>query len=252
MEGEKMNHITQNLARKIIIALDVKNREEARAVLESLPQARIFKVGLELFTAEGPTMLELVKSYEKEVFLDLKLHDIPNTVAGAVKAAVRHGVSMLTLHTSGGREMMKKAVEAARETAEKESKPLPLILGVTVLTSLKDNDLEEIGFSSDSRNQVLRLARLAVEAGVEGIVCSPQEIELLRSELGNKIKIITPGIRPAWAEAQDQKRILTPGEAIQKGADYLVIGRPITQAQIPGEAFARVLEELESAAVKSS
>lgn len=235
------------IARKIIIALDVKNGDEARAVLESLPEARIFKVGLELYTAEGPAMIDLVKSFGKEVFLDLKLHDIPNTVAGAVKSAVRHGIAMLTLHTSGGREMMKKAVEAARETAEKENRPLPLILGVTVLTSLKDNDLQEIGFGANSRNQVLRLARLAVESGIEGIVCSPQELEPLRAELGSGVRIITPGIRPAWAEAQDQKRIMTPGEAIKKGADFLVIGRPITRAPVPREAFNRVLEELQAA-----
>jgi orotidine-5'-phosphate decarboxylase len=237
----------KELARKIIIALDVKNKEEARKVLDSLPEARVFKVGLELFTAEGPGMIDLVKSYGKEVFLDLKLHDIPNTVAGAVRAAVKHGVSMLTLHTSGGREMMKKAVETARETAEKENKPLPLLLGVTVLTSLKDDDLKEIGFSAGTREQVLRLARLATEAGIEGLVCSPQEIDLLRAELGQEIKIITPGIRPAWAEAQDQKRIMTPAEAIKKGADFLVIGRPITQAQPPAEAFVRVVRELEAA-----
>ncbi len=242
-----MAEIKTEIARKIIIALDVKNREEARRVLESLPGARIFKVGLELYTAEGPAMIDLVKSFGKEVFLDLKLHDIPNTVAGAVKSAVRHGVSMLTLHTSGGREMMKKAVEAAREVAEKEKKPLPLLLGVTVLTSLKDSDLLEIGLSADSQNQVLRLARLAVDSGLEGIVCSPRELEPLRAELGSKIRIVTPGIRPAWAEAQDQKRIMTPGEAIQKGADFLVIGRPITQASVPREAFDRVLEELQAA-----
>ncbi|MGB9836187.1 MAG: orotidine-5'-phosphate decarboxylase [Candidatus Saccharicenans sp.] len=234
-------------ARKIIIALDVKNKEQARQVLESLPEARIFKVGLELFTAEGPHMLDLVKSYGKEVFLDLKLHDIPNTVAGAIRAAVKHEVTMLTLHTSGGREMMKKAVETARETAEKENKPLPMILGVTVLTSLKDDDLKEIGFSTGAAEQVLRLARLARETGIGGIVCSPQEIELLRKELGPDLKIVTPGIRPAWAEAQDQKRIMTPAEAIQKGADFLVIGRPITQAPQPAEAFARVVEELQTA-----
>jgi len=241
-----MNQNNLELSRKIIIALDVKNRDEARKVLESLPEARIFKVGLELFTAEGPAMIELVKSYGKEVFLDLKLHDIPNTVAGAVSSAVRHGISMLTLHTSGGREMMSKAVESARETAEKEGKPVPLLLGVTVLTSLSDSDLEEIGYRLDSKNQVLRLARLAVDSGLQAIVCSPQEIELLRSELGSEIKLITPGIRPAWAEAQDQKRIMTPAEAISKGADFLVIGRPITQAPVPQEAFSRVVEELKA------
>ncbi len=241
-----MDKNIQDIKRRIIIALDVKNHQEARKVLQSLPEAKIFKVGLELFTAEGPSVLNLVRSYGKEVFLDLKLHDIPNTVAGAVKSAVRHGVSMLTLHASGGLEMMKRAVEAAKESAEKEDQPLPLLLGVTVLTSLKDSELSEIGFGSDSKSQVLRLAKLAFEAGIEGLVCSPQEIEALRAELGSKIKIITPGIRPAGAEAQDQKRIMTPGEAIQKGADFLVIGRPITQAALPGQAFAKVLEELQA------
>ncbi|HEK85574.1 MAG: orotidine-5'-phosphate decarboxylase [Candidatus Saccharicenans sp.] len=237
----------EEIKKRVIIALDVKNEKEARQVLESLPEAKIFKVGLELFTAEGPTILDVVKDYHREVFLDLKLHDIPNTVAGAVRAAICHGVSMLTIHASGGKEMMKRALEAARETAEKENKPLPLILGVTVLTSLKDSELFEIGFSSDSKNQVLRLARLAVEAGLEGIVCSPHEIEMLRTEVGPNIKIITPGIRPAWAEALDQKRIMTPAEAFEKGADYLVIGRPITQASSTGEAFRRVIAELEAA-----
>ncbi|MDD8032139.1 MAG: orotidine-5'-phosphate decarboxylase [Acidobacteriota bacterium] len=242
-----MNKNINDIKKQIIIALDVRNQQEAKKILESLPEARIFKVGLELFTAEGPSVLKLVKSYGREVFLDLKLHDIPNTVAGAVKSAVRHGVFMLTLHTSGGLEMMKKAIEAAKEMAEKEGRPLPLLLGVTVLTSLKDSDLQEIGFGSDSKSQVLRLAKLAFEAGIEGLVCSPQEIEELRAELGPRIKIVTPGIRPTWAEAQDQKRIMTPGQAIQKGADFLVIGRPITQAALPEQAFARVVEELQAA-----
>lgn len=242
-----MNKNINDIKKQIIIALDVRNQQEAKRILESLPEARIFKVGLELFTAQGPSVLNLVKSYGREVFLDLKLHDIPNTVAGAVKSAVRHGVFMLTLHTSGGLEMMKKAIEAAKETAEKEGRPLPLLLGVTVLTSLKDSDLQEIGFGSDSKSQVLRLAKLAFEAGIEGLVCSPQEIEELRAELGPRIKIVTPGIRPTWAEAQDQKRIMTPGQAIQKGADFLVIGRPITQAALPEQAFARVVEELQAA-----
>jgi len=238
---------SQDIKEKIIIALDVKNQAEARKILASLPEARIFKVGLELFTAEGPAMIELVRNYGRQVFLDLKLHDIPNTVAGAVRAALRPGVSMLTLHTSGGKEMMSRAIESAREESEKSNLDLPLLLGVTVLTSLKDKDLEEIGFSSGSQAQVLRLARLAWQAGLKGVVCSPQEIELLRTELGPELKIITPGIRPAWAEAQDQKRIMTPAEALIKGADYLVIGRPITQAVSPAEAFARIVEELEAA-----
>jgi len=237
---------SQDIKEKIIIALDVKNQAEARKILASLPEARIFKVGLELFTAEGPAMIELVRNYGRQVFLDLKLHDIPNTVAGAVRAALRPGVSMLTLHTSGGKEMMSRAIESAREESEKSNLDLSLLLGVTVLTSLKDKDLEEIGFSSGSQAQVLRLARLAWQAGLKGVVCSPQEIELLRTELGPELKIITPGIRPAWAEAQDQKRIMTPAEALIKGADYMVIGRPITQAVSPAEAFARIVEELEA------
>ena len=142
--------------------------------------------------------------------------------------------------------MMSRAMEAAREESEKSNLKMPLLLGVTILTSLKDKDLEEIGFSSGSQAQVLRLARLAWQAGLKGVVCSPQEIELLRTELGPELKIITPGIRPAWAEAQDQKRIMTPAEALIKGADYMVIGRPITQAVSPAEAFARIVEELEA------
>jgi len=192
-------------------------------------------------------VIELVRNHGRDVFLDLKFHDIPNTVAGAVRAAVRHGVSMLTIHTSGGKEMMSRAMEAAREESEKSNLNMPLLLGVTILTSLKDKDLDEIGFSSGSQAQVLRLAQLAWQVGLKAVVCSPQEIELLRTELGPELKIITPGIRPVWAEAQDQKRIMTPAEALIKGADYMVIGRPITQAVSPAEAFARVAEELETA-----
>ena len=237
----------KELKGKIIIALDVKNQAEAQKILESLPEARIFKVGLELFTAEGPAMIETVKNYGRQVFLDLKLHDIPNTVASAVRAAVRRGVSMLTIHTSGGKEMMRRAVQAAEEEAEKEGTEPPLLLGVTVLTSLKDKDLEETGVISETQVQVLRLAGLALDSGLKGIVCSPQEIELVRRELGPDLKIITPGIRPVWAEAQDQKRIMTPAEALIKGADYMVIGRPITQAASPAEAFTRIAGELEAA-----
>ena len=238
---------SKDIKEKIIIALDVKNQAEVLKILACLPEARIFKVGLELFTAEGPAVIELVRNHGRDVFLDLKFHDIPNTVAGAVRAAVRHGVSMLTIHTSGGKEMMSRALEAAREESEKSNLNMPLLLGVTILTSLKDKDLNEIGFSSGSQAQVLRLAQLAWQAGLKAVVCSPQEIELLRTELGPELKIITPGIRPVWAEAQDQKRIMTPAEARLKGADYLVIGRPITQAVSPAEAFARVVEELETA-----
>ena len=234
-----------DLRKKIIIALDVKNKEEAVAVVSGLKDARTFKVGLELFTAEGPALFKKLKVLRKGIFLDLKLHDIPNTVAGAVRSAVRHGVQMMTVHASGGRDMMARAAEAARETAEAEKVERPLLLGVTILTSLKSAELNEVGMKPDVAEQVLRLAGLAKSAGMDGVVCSPQEIELIRKEHGRDLLIVTPGIRPAWAAAQDQKRIMTPAEAVRKGADYLVIGRPITGAASPQDAFARIVEELE-------
>jgi orotidine-5'-phosphate decarboxylase len=236
--------MTPSPADRIIIALDVPTKEEGIALVGRLADARTFKVGLELFTAEGPALFRKLKVLRKDIFLDLKLHDIPNTVAGAVRSAYRHGVQMMTLHTSGGREMMVKAAEAARAAAGAGKGPKPILLGVTVLTSLKGADLEEVGLGSDVASQVLRLAGLAKAAGLDGVVCSPQEIEVLRREFGRELVIVTPGIRPVWAAAQDQKRIMTPAEAVAKGADYLVIGRPITGAPSPNEAFLRIAEEI--------
>jgi len=236
--------MTPTNADRIIIALDVPTKEEGIALVSRLKDARTFKVGLELFTAEGPALFRKLKALRKDVFLDLKLHDIPNTVAGAVRSAFGHGVQMMTIHASGGREMMAKAAEAARTAAEGGKNPKPILLGVTVLTSLKGPDLEEVGLTSDVASQVLRLAGLAKAAGLDGVVCSPQEIEVLRREYGNELVIVTPGIRPVWAAAQDQKRIMTPAEAVAKGADYLVIGRPITGAPSPNEAFLRIVGEL--------
>jgi orotidine-5'-phosphate decarboxylase len=230
---------------RIIIALDVQTKEEGIALVSKLKDARTFKVGLELFTAEGPALFKKLKALRKDVFLDLKLHDIPNTVAGAVRSAFRHGVQMMTIHTSGGREMMAKAAETARQVSAELGRPKPILLGVTVLTSLKGGELEEIGMGPDVARQVLRLAGLAKAAGMDGVVCSPQEIEVLRKEFGRDLIIVTPGIRPLWAAAQDQKRIMTPAEAIAKGADYLVIGRPVTGASSPQEAFLKVVEELD-------
>ena len=230
---------------RIIIALDVQTKEEGIALVSKLKGARTFKVGLELFTAEGPALFKKLKALRKDVFLDLKLHDIPNTVAGAVRSAFRHGVQMMTIHTSGGREMMAKAAETARQISVELNRPKPVLLGVTVLTSLKESELAEVGVTADVRSQVLRLAGLAKAAGLDGVVCSPQEIEALRKEFGRELVIVTPGIRPLWAAAQDQKRILTPAEAVAKGADFLVIGRPITGAASPEEAFLRIVEELD-------
>jgi orotidine-5'-phosphate decarboxylase len=230
---------------KIIIALDVGTKREALALAGTLKEARVFKIGMELFTAEGPELLEEMVRLGKRPFLDLKYHDIPNTVAGAVRSATRHGVFMLTLHTSGGREMMVAAAQAAREESARAQKSRPLLLGVTVLTSLKEEDLHRVGIDHPVGNQVLRLAALAKDSGLDGVVCSPHEIETIKRECGAEFLVVTPGIRPAGAAAQDQKRIMTPAEAVGKGADYLVIGRPITGAPSPHEAFLRVLAELE-------
>ncbi len=234
----------KNLAKKIIVALDVDTEEEALQLTGQLPEADVFKVGLKLFTAKGPLFLEKLKSQNKKVFLDLKLHDIPNTVAGAVSVGTRYGVHMMTLHASGGKEMMERAAEAASEEAIKLGTERPLLVGVTVLTSLKEEQLRTIGIESDTEGQVLKLAGLAQEAGLDGVVCSPQEIELVKREYGLEFLVVAPGIRPAWAAAHDQKRILTPSQAVRKGADYIVIGRPIIKDPNPRNAFQKILKEL--------
>ncbi len=234
----------ENLGKKIIVALDVDTEEEALRLTEQLPESEVFKVGLKLFTAKGPSLFEKLQSQNKKVFLDLKLHDIPNTVAGVVSVGTRHGVHMMTLHASGGKEMMERAVDAAAEEATKLGTERPLLVGVTVLTSLKAEHLRTIGIESDTEEQVLKLAGLAQEAGLDGVVCSPQEIELVKGECGLEFLVVAPGIRPAWAAAQDQKRILTPAQAIRKGADYIVIGRPVIKDPDPRNAFQKILEEL--------
>lgn len=235
------------MAKRIIVALDVGTREEALSLVQRLDEADIFKVGLKLFLAEGPCLLQEIRRLGKNIFLDLKLHDIPNTVAQAVKMGMKHGAHMLTLHSCGGLEMMTRAAEAARE--EKGAKPL--LLAVTVLTSLKDEDLRRMGIAASTGDQVLRLAKLAKDAGMDGLVCSPQEIDLVRREFRKDFLLVTPGIRPSWAASHDQKRIMTPALAIEKGADYLVIGRPIIEAPSPREAFCKICEEL-NRAVNSS
>jgi len=230
---------------KIIIALDVSSREEGISLVRELRETLIFKVGLQLFTALGPSLITELQSLGKKVFLDLKLHDIPNTVAGAVRMGTRHGVLMMTLHASGGKEMMDKAARSARKEAEILRMEPPLLLAVTVLTSFKSDNLKEIGVTSGTMDQVVNLAELARQAGIKGIVCSPQEIETVKTKFGSDLTIVAPGIRPHWAATGDQKRIMTPAQAMEKGADYLVIGRPITQAPSPRDAFLRIVDELE-------
>ena len=222
---------------KIIVALDVATREKALGLVEQLrSDISFFKIGFQLFTAEGPEVVRAVLSTGARVWLDLKLHDIPNTVARAVESASKLGVQMLTIHLSGGSEMIRAATGAS--SAEM------LLLGVTVLTSSSEQMLREIGIASTIENQVLRLAGLGVQAGIHGLVASPREIKMLRREFGDKIKIAVQGIRPSWADPGDQKRFMTPRDAIEAGADYIGIGRPITAHRQPAEALAKILEEL--------
>lgn len=223
---------------KIIVALDLPSKVEALALVEQLaPEISFFKIGLQLYTAEGPAIVREILASGAKVFLDLKLHDIPNTVAGAVQAAGELGVQMLTIHLSGGDAMVRAAVAARKNNMS--------ILGVTVLSSVSEETLQEIGISDRIDNQVLRLAKLGVSAGVQGLVASPHEVKKLRAEVGDKIKLVIPGIRPGGSEAGDQKRFMTPSEALAAGADYLVIGRPITAHAKPREAVAKILDEIE-------
>lgn len=224
-------------ADKIIVALDVATKEKALDLIEQLSgQISFFKIGLQLYTAEGPEIVRAVLSTGAKVWLDLKLHDIPNTVARAVESASNLGVQMLTIHLSGGSEMIRAATAARANNI--------LILGVSVLTSATEETLREIGISDKVDDQVLRLAKLGVEAGIDGIVASPHEIKTLRAAFGHKIKIVVQGIRPTWAEPGDQKRFMTPRQALGAGADYIGIGRPITRHSRPSEAVTKILQEL--------
>ena len=223
---------------KIIIALDVNNIKEEERLLSILsPHIKIFKVGMGLFYSCGPKAIDVIKKYDREVFLDLKFHDIPNTVCSSSRAAARLGVFMFNVHAQGGSEMMKAAVEAAEEESQRLGIDRPRILGVTVLTSMDKDILQEVGVNKSPKEQVLHLARLARESGLDGVVASPQEITAVRKEIGEDFLIVTPGIRPEGVDAQDQKRTATPKEAFAKGADYIVIGRPITKAKDPAKAL---------------
>ena len=227
----------EKTADKIIVALDVPTMREALELVEKLrDQISFFKIGLQLYTAEGPEIVRAVSSTGSKVWLDLKLHDIPNTVARTVESANRLGVRMFTIHLSGGSEMIRAATSARANNM--------LLLGVTILTSSTEKTLQEVGIQDNVDNQVLRLARLGVEAGIGGVVAGSHEIKTLRREFGNKIKLVVPGIRPSWAVAGDQKRIMTPGEALEAGADYLVIGRPIIAHPNPREAAEKILDEI--------
>jgi orotidine-5'-phosphate decarboxylase len=232
----------------IIFALDVGSWEEAQRFVEELSDVVWgFKIGKELFTWMGPRIVEMVQEGGSRVFLDLKYHDIPATVTKAAAMATRLRVSMFNLHALGGGEMMRAAVEASHEMAHKEGLPVPMILGVTVLTSLQESDLRQVGITLPLEEEVVRLATLAQGAGLTGVVASPLEIEPLRRACGEDMVIVTPGVRPSQGPRHDQARVMTPAEAIQAGADYLVIGRPIRDADDPLTATREILQEIKSA-----
>lgn len=229
----------------ILVALDVAAESKAAALVEQLtPVVGGFKVGSELFTSTGPEIVRQIRATGASVFLDLKFHDIPNTVAKAVAAATRLGAQMLTVHTSGGLEMMKAAETAAQETARALGQSAPLVLGVTVLTSMDSDELAAVGAGPNLGKQVERLASLAVRAGLRGLVCSPLELALLRQLLPAETQLVTPGIRASGELAGDQKRTLSAQEALAAGANWLVIGRPICAADSPRAAAEKILETL--------
>ncbi|HEX9428204.1 MAG TPA: orotidine-5'-phosphate decarboxylase [Candidatus Polarisedimenticolia bacterium] len=235
-------------AQRLIVALDVNSREAALKLVAALrPRVSRFKVGMELFTACGPALVREILAADGQVFLDLKYHDIPNTVARAAVEAARLGVGMLTVHLSGGSMMARRAVDEVDATCQIHRLARPQILGVTVLTSLSDADLSQVGVTRGVDEQVLALASLAAAAGLDGVVASPREVRAVRAACGPHLKIVTPGIRPAGSDVDDQERTLTPREAIEAGADFLVVGRPIVKAADPLAAAETILLQMDGA-----
>lgn len=241
-----MNHTEDN---RLIVALDVETVGRARELHNALRDvAGMFKIGSQLFTAAGPDFVREIVGAGSRVFLDLKFHDIPNTVAAASREAARLGVSIFNVHGAGGGEMMKRAAEAVSETSEREGLSRPILIAVTVLTSANAATLAEIGVADGPQEQVARLARLAASCGVDGVVASPHEVAVVRAAVEKKdFVIVTPGVRPAGAATHDQKRVMTPAEAVRAGADYLVVGRAVLDANDPAAAAQKILNEMQSA-----
>ncbi len=225
------------LKEKIIVALDLNRLEEIKRIVHTLDDALFFKVGLQSFLLCGPKLLPYLKKQKKKIFLDLKFFDIPNTVSSAIISCRQWQPDFITVHLSGGLTMLKKAAEAACEIKT-------TILGVTVLTSFDQQELNRVGINSKLGDQVLRLAELGLQAKINHFVCSPQEIELLKKHFGNDIRLITPGVRPSWSAKDDQQRVLTPREAFEKGAAYIVIGRPLLKHPDPETAWKLLVQEI--------
>jgi len=234
-------------ADRLIIALDIDNDEEALGLVADLKESvGMFKVGHQLFTAYGPDIVRRIIGMGGRVFLDLKYHDIPNTVAKASAEAAKLGVSIFNVHSLGGLDMMKAAAAAAKEAAGKHGLPEPIVLAVTVLTSMDEMSLRrELKITRSLQREVAHLARLAQRAGMHGVVASPQEIKMLRRSVRGEFIILTPGVRPAWAAKDDQKRVMTPGEAVKTGADFIVVGRPVLKAPDRKAAVQKILEEIQ-------
>lgn len=229
----------------LIVALDVAGEEEALDICRLLcSRVEVFKVGLRLFLAVGSQIIQKINFLGGKVFLDLKLLDIPFQTAAAAEQIALMKVKMFTVHTMGGLEMMKQIVQATEKISREMEIEKPLVLGVTVLTSWDQNQMQQLGIKKELRAQVVYLARLAQEAELDGVVASPQEASVLRQELGKEFKIVTPGVRPTWAAKDDQRRVCTPGEAVTRGADYVVIGRPITCSKDPLEAVSKIQKEI--------
>ena len=237
---------TEEAAARIIVALDVEREEEAYALVKLLsPPVKYFKVGMRLFTACGPRILTTLKNLGVQIFLDLKFHDIPQTVSTTAQVVTRYGVDMFNIHLSGGREMIRATVKAVRETALRQDVPPPLIIGVTVLTSFNEKTLlAEAGIAGDLTGHVVHLAFMGAESGLDGVVASPQEVEAIRNKCGENFLVVTPGVRPLWSVQDDQQRVLTPLQALEAGADYLVIGRPIIRHSSPETAVKKILAEI--------
>jgi len=230
----------------LIVALDFDSKEKALKLVKELGDSvKYYKVGLELFSRAGIDVVREISLMGKKVFLDLKYHDIPNTVKSAARVAVEAGVFMYNLHALGGFELMREVAEFNREYAEKLGVERPLLIAVTVLTSMKEEDLKEVGIEKPLEDEVLRLAELAKRAGLDGVVCSAKEVRLIKNNLGEDFITVTPGIRPLWAAKDDQKRVVTPKMAKELGTDFIVVGRPITRAEDPKKAAERILEELQ-------
>ena len=230
---------------RLIVALDVNSEERAIAMAEKLKSdVKLFKIGLELFSSCGPKIIARIKEMGCDVFLDLKFHDIPTTVAKATASVTALGPFIFNVHALGGYDMMKRAAEETLREAERLRIAKPKILAVTILTSIDEKAMREVGLGGSPKEEVLRLSNLAKKAGLDGVVAAPSETKYIRKEIGEDFLIVTPGVRPEWAASNDQKRIATPSAAIKDGADYIVVGRPITESKDPAEAAREILKEM--------